>query len=251
MKKVLIPLAQVGFDPSEAAIPWLLLSQAGFDVTFATPDGSVSSPDPRMLHGTNLGIWRGVLAARQDAVSACFAMRSSEEFVNPISYQQASTQDFDGLILPGGHDKSVKDYLESSILQDIVVDFFVQEKPVAAVCHGVVVAARSIDPRTGKSVIHQYQTTSLLKSQELLGYNLTRWWLGDYYLTYPGLTVEDEVTAALAQSTNFHSGPFAILRDTADNLSRGFIVEDRHYISARWPGDVYRMSDAFMKLFER
>jgi hypothetical protein len=37
-------------------------------------------------------------------------------------------------------------------------------------------------------------------------WNLTRLYLGDYYRTYP-VTVEDEVTAALARPEDFQHGP--------------------------------------------
>jgi len=248
MKKVLIPLPKFGFDPTEAAVPWLLFTDAGFEVSFITPDGQISQADPRMLNGTDLCVFKPILAARQDAVIACKKMMLSDSFRRPLSYQQANEADFDALLLPGGHDKGVKEYLESALLQSLVVDFFKAEKPVAAICHGVVLLARSIDPATGHSVIHRYKTTALLKSQELLGYNLTRLWLGDYYLTYPKITVEDEVTAALVDKNHFYSGPLALLRDSPKKLARGFIVKDRHYVSARWPGDTYNLTFEFIMM---
>jgi hypothetical protein len=39
MARVLIPLPARDFDPSEAAVSWQVLSNAGHIVTFATPDG--------------------------------------------------------------------------------------------------------------------------------------------------------------------------------------------------------------------
>jgi protease I len=71
--------------------------------------------------------------------------------------------DFDGLVLPGGHDKGVKEYLESKTLQQQVVAFFNATKPVGAICHGVVLAARSIDPVSNQSVLFDYKTTSLIE----------------------------------------------------------------------------------------
>jgi protease I len=248
MKKILIPLPPYGFDPTEVAIPWNLLSQAGFEVVFATPTGNQVSPDMRMLNGTNLGIWKSVLRARNDAVDACVEMQSSAEFWNPLRYSDVHAQSFDALLLPGGHDKGVKEYLESEVLQSSVVDFFAAQKPVAAICHGVVLAARSINPQSGKSVLHDYKTTSLLRSQELLAYNLTRLWLSDYYLTYPEITVEDEVKSILSSQDNFMKGPSPLLRDSPNKLTRGFIVRDRNYLSARWPGDAYSFSNEFINM---
>ena len=112
----------------------------------------------------------------------------------------------------------------------------------------MVLLARSKHRETGKSVIYDYKTTALLKSQERLAYNMTRLWLQDYYLTYPQMTVEDEVRAALLDGRNFVAGPKPILRDSLDHLGRGFVVRDRNYLSARWPGDVYNLSHSFAEL---
>jgi protease I len=239
---ILIPVPSYGFDPTEAAIPWSLLSRDGLDITFATPEGSKASADRLMLTGESLGIWKPFLRARRDAVAAYRAMEQDEAFCNPIRYTDAREADFDAVLLPGGHDKGVREYLESEILQQLIVDFFAAGKPVAAVCHGVVLVARSIDPETGKSVIYDYRTTSLLKSQELSAYRLTRYWLEDYYLTYPGLAVEDEVRSVLADQHNFIKGPSPLFRDSLEHADRGFVVRDRNFLSARWPGDIYRFS---------
>lgn len=246
--RILIPLAAYGFDPTETAIPWKVLSKNGHEIIFASPEGKKAAADSRMLNGAGLGILKRLLRARSDAVAAYHEMEQSHEFVNPIPYAAIHEKDFDALLLPGGHDKGVKEYLESKILQQVVVDFFTAQKPVAAICHGVLLAARSIDAATGKSVLYQYKTTALLKSQELTAYNVTRFWLKDYYLTYPRNTVQCEVTAALADKHNFVCGPKPLFRDRIDNIERGFAVRDRNYLSARWPGDAYRFSLEFLKM---
>jgi putative intracellular protease/amidase len=246
----LIPLPCYGFDPTEAAIPWKLLCEAGHQLFFCTPEGKPATADSLMLKGERLGIWKSVLRARKDAVAACHEMAACEAFINPCAYADAQAPNFDALLLPGGHDKGMKEYLESSLLQQLVADFFVARKPVGAICHGVVLAARSIDPATGKSVLYDYRTTALLKTQEMTAYRLTRLWLKDYYLTYPGLTVEDEVTGVLSGDDNFLRGPNPLLRDDDDHLDRGFTVRDRNYLSARWPGDAYAFSRGFAAMLE-
>jgi len=248
MNKVLIPLPSYGFDPTEAAIPWKLMTEKNFKVVFVTPEGAKASADKLMLSGKKLGIWKSVLMARKDAIEAYFEMENSESFRNPVKYSEVDENNFDAILLPGGHDKGIREYLESKILQQLVVKFFQAQKPVAAICHGVVLAARSIDPVTGRSVIHNYKTTSLLKSQELLAFNLTRIWLKNYYLTYPGITTEDEVTSVLFDKNNFFKGPTPFLKDSIKNLNRGFSLKDRNYLSARWPGDVYNFSIEFIRM---
>lgn len=247
MKKVLVPLPDYGFDPTEAAIPWLLLTAKGYDVQFATPGGYSAMADMRMLRGEQLGIWKWLLQARKDAVAAYHQMSNSDAFCNPCKYGEIKTDDFDALLLPGGHDKGMKAYLESASLQQAVARFFSAQKPVGAICHGVVLAARSKDLQTGKSVLHTYKTTALLQSQELAAYHLTKFWLKDYYLTY-STTVQTEVTASLSEAGHFIKGPLPMFRDDPHHLHRGFTVLDGHYLSARWPGDAYRFATDFIKL---
>ena len=246
--KILIPLPNYGFDPTEAAIPWKLLTDQNFEVVFATPNGKKATADSIMLKGERLGIWKILLAARQDAVDAYKEMENSHKFCNPIKYADAKESDFDALLLPGGHDKGVKEYLESNLLQQVVVSFFSIKKPVGAICHGLVLLAKSIDSKTNKSVLYNYKTTCLLKKQELTGYNLTRLWLGDYYLTYPELTVEEEVKSVLKNKNNFVDGPLPVLKDTINNLKRGFCNRDQNFVSSRWTGDVYNFSLEFIKM---
>ena len=249
-KRILIPLPSYGCDPSEVAIPSKILIEKGFDLVFITPDGNKAETDQIMLTGKSLGLLKSALAARKDAVEAYQELSKSKSFSSPLKYSDVSEHDFDALLLPGGHDKPVKEYLESDILQNLVGNFFAKNKTVAAICHGVVLAARSMDKQTGKSVLYNYRTTALLKSQELLAYNITRLWMGDYYLTYPEITVEDEVKSVLQNSTQFIQGPRPILRDDFQHLSRGFIVRDRNFVSARWPGDVYNFSLQFAQMLE-
>jgi protease I len=248
--KVLMPLPHYGFDPTEVAIPWEILSTHGIEVVFTTPGGQQAAADRLMLTGQKLGILKPLLKARSDAVVAHDAMIEESSFRHPLGYADVRYERYDALYLPGGHDKGVKEYLESELIQNLVIDFFAAGKPVAAICHGVIVAARSIDPITRKSVIHDFKTTALLKSQELAAYNLTRLWMGDYYLTYPGTTVEDEVKSAISDHKNFLQGPTPVLRDSPTHLDRGFVVADRNYLSARWPGDVYKLSLELVKLME-
>lgn len=249
-KRILIPIPSYGFDPTEVAIPWAILSNKNIEVIFTTPHGIKATTDTKMLKGENLGIWKPILQARQDAIDAYYEMEKDKLFCSPLKYTDVKEVDFDAMLLPGGHDKGVKEYLESKVLQHLIVDFFIAQKPVGAICHGVVLLARSIDPNTKKSVIHNYKTTSLLKSQELLAFNMTRLWLKDYYLTYPEITVEDEVKAALSDNKNFIKGPSPLFRDDINHLERGFFVRDKNYLSARWPGDAYGFAFEFIKMLQ-
>jgi protease I len=244
MATILMPLPSQGFDPSETAIPWRVLTDLGHRIVFSTPDARPA--DGLMVRGQGLGLLASVLKADQNGRKAHDAMvASSSEFRSPLPYEAIVGLSFDALLLPGGHAKEMKPYLESPLLQRVVAECFARDKPVGAICHGVVLAARSKAP-SGTSVLHGRKTTALLRRQELLAWNLTRLYLGDYYRTYP-VTVEDEVRAALAQPDHFRPGPLSIFRD-APERPNGFAVIDRNYVSARWPGDAYGFSRAFAGL---
>lgn len=245
-KKVLIPLPRQDFDPTECAVPWKILKQSGAEVVFATPNTQKASCDPLMLSGKGLGIFAATLIANKEAQQAYREMENSPEFQNPISWESASRQTFDGLILPGGHAPGMKEYLESELLQKIAVDFFKSNKPVGAICHGVIVLARAKD-ENNQPLLKNRKTTALLATQELLAWNLTRLWQGDYYRTYKQ-TVESEVAGQLAQKENFLRGPLPLSRDSAKNLKPGFVVQDGNYVSARWPGDAHKFATSFTEM---
>lgn len=181
-------------------------------------------------------------------MDACVEMQSSQAFSESLKYTDIREQHFDVLLLPGRHEKGVRKHLESTVSHNRVVNFFAANKPVGAICHGVVFVARSVSPTSERSVIHDYKTTALLRSQDLLAYSLTRLWLNDYYLTYPEITVEDEVRSSLPVRDNFIEGPPPLFRDDSSKLERGFFVRDRNYLSARWPGDAYSFSAELIKM---
>jgi protease I len=243
MATVLMPIPISDFDPTETAVVWRVLRQHNHNVVFATPDGAVGRADARMITGNGLGIFAASMVADRNGQSAYQEMATAEEFRHPIAYDDIAPEAFDGLVLPGGHAPGMRPYLESVRLRTAVAKFFELDRPVGAICHGVVVLART--PRSdGKSVLWGRKTTALTKTLELGGWLLTYFSLGNYFRTYR-TTVEDEVRAALASPADFIRGPLSVRRDSPTNLRLGFTVRDGNYLSARWPGDVHRFAHDF------
>jgi putative intracellular protease/amidase len=234
--RILIPLPDRDFDTTEVAVPWQVLTSAGHAVVFATERGGTAPQcDPLLISG----VMFGQLGARQDAVDAYEHLRASAEFRAPMSWGDVDVAAMDGLLLPGGHAPGMRQYLGSTTLQQQVARFWTTGRPVGAICHGVLVLARTIDPSTGKSVLHGKRTTCLPKYMERGAYALTAWRRGRYYRTYPQY-VQDEVVAALARSDQFERGPRTTsARGTATDDRAAFVVRDGNYVSARWPGDAY------------
>ena len=233
-KKVIIPLPDKDFDTTEVSIPWKHFIQAGLQVTFSTETGREGQTDPRLL----TGVIFGQLGAKPDAIAAYRELEKNEAFRHPIPYENIDPREYDLLLLPGGHAKGMRQYLESKVVQQKTLEFLRQNKVVGAICHGVLVLARTTDPEAGRSVLYGRKLTGLTKGLERAGYYLTFWRLGDYYRTYPEY-VEDETVSALKQKSDFmHSA----------SIRKPFVVEDGNLITARYPGDVHLFAQ---KLLDR
>ncbi|MDQ3370740.1 MAG: type 1 glutamine amidotransferase domain-containing protein [Myxococcota bacterium] len=242
-RTILIPLPDRDFDVTEVAVPWKLLTVAGYDVVFATAAGGAPpSADPLLL----TGVLFGQLGARPEAIAWYRELEQQPAFLAPRSWRGLDVTAYAGLVLPGGHAPGMKPYLEDAALRDVILAFWQRGAPVAAICHGVLAAARTIDPATGRSILHGRRTTCLPKYMERTAWLLTAWKLGRYYRTYPTY-VEDEVRAAVADPTHFERGPRTLTRRGTATADRGtFVVEDGAYVSARWPGDAYHFTRRFL-----
>lgn len=279
-RPVLIVLPKRDFDPSEVAVTWRILRNAGDSVIFATLDGLPAAADPLMLSGEALDLWGRIPGARKakalglalransDARRAYVSMQESPSFGAPVPFSTLRTEEYDGLVLPGGHwARGMRQYLEDTLLQRFVGDFFDADKPVAAICHGVVLAARSLSARTGKSVLYGRKTTALTwrleKAAWLTMKYFGRVWDPAYYRTYletgsepAGYRgVQAEVSRALASPADFRdvskeAGNYfrkasGLFRDSDTDQRPAWVVRDRRYVSARWPGDVHTFAAEF------
>src|SRR5882757_8540265 len=103
--------------------------------------------------------------------------------ITPLSWSDSSfsIMDYDLIYFPGGHEKSVRQIIDSESLQKHIAIYFPQTrkpscKTVAAICHGVQVIAASKSTE-GESVLHDATTTALPGAMESSIYWLTRLFL--------------------------------------------------------------------------
>ncbi len=243
MKRIWMPLPDRDFDVTETAVPGKVLTRAGHEVVVATETGAVPAADPLLLKG----VLFGQLGAEPEAKAFYAEMAASAGFQAPVRWDACRVEDFDALLLPGGHAPGMRQYLGSVPLQQQVAAFFAAGKPVAAICHGVLVAARA-KAASGRSVLHGRKTTCLPKYMERTAFFITAWKLGRYYRTYPAY-VEDEVRAALSSEGEFVRGPRTLTKRGTDHDDHAaFVVEDGAYVSARWPGDAYLFAKRLLAL---
>ncbi|KAI0505416.1 class I glutamine amidotransferase-like protein [Xylaria bambusicola] len=249
--KVIIMMADYGHDPTETAVPWAAFKTAGYEISIATQNSQVPRCDNKMLQGvTQKLLSHQKQGATKDVVAKYKQMQQSEEMLHPLSWSAPdfSLDPYDLVLFPGGHEKSVRQVIESPTVHKLMLDYFPKTKKpshkvVAAVCHGVMVLSESKDAN-GRSIIHDCVTTALPTRFEKTAYWGTRAFLGDYYKTFGhgSENVQESVTKALASPAQFKS-----------SLNPGpFVVEDENYnyISARYPGDAVLFAEEIIKLFE-
>ncbi len=164
-----MPLPDRDFDVTEVAVPWLVLRDAGHDVAFATERAAtVPAADPRLL----AGVIFGRLGAAPDA-QACYAgLAADPAFGSAAAWADLDPAAFDALLLPGGHAPGMRQYLGSPVLREQVAKFWDLGRPVGAICHGVLILART-PGADGRSIIADRQTTCLPKYLERTAYYST------------------------------------------------------------------------------
>ena len=289
-KKIIIPIPLQDFDPTEAAVPWKILTHAGYEVLFATIDGCRGYADPLMLTGQGLDPWGWVpilknlpvlgllLRADRNGRSAYLEMEQDLNFLNPLKFADLQESEFDGLIIPGGHASGMKAYLENKTLQNFISGFFnnlddsANHKPVGAICHGVLLVARSVSSTTHKSVLYGKKTTALPWKMEKSAWDITkyygRFWDANYYRTYhenkeePSghwsvekeikrhLKDEDDFINVSEESEHFFLKSSGLFRDNIKQSRPAWIVEDGNYLSARWPGDAHTFARSFTLMMD-
>jgi putative intracellular protease/amidase len=195
----------------ETAVPYAAFKLAGFEVQFATENGKAPECDKKMLRGITqkllvsstslrachvypsfciclqLTIFQG---ATKPAVNAYDEMSKTTEFLQPVSWSfpDFSLDSYNLVFLPGGHEKGVRQVIDSPIIHKQLAQYFPatrkpSKKAVAAICHGVMVLSETLDA-DGKSIIHECDTTALPARFEQVAFWGTRAFLGDYYKTY-------------------------------------------------------------------
>jgi putative intracellular protease/amidase len=153
-KKVLVimsdassfPLYNVGSDgktidqPSgyflmELAKPLQSLLDAGYEVTFASPEGKEPTPDPL---STSLAAFAGNWYEKKRELDLVERMKKENGFSRPRKFSEISdkeVQGFAGVFIPGGH-APLSDLGDNAELGRILSRFHAASKPTAVVCHG-------------------------------------------------------------------------------------------------------------------
>ena len=110
---ILMPLPDQGFDPTESAIPWKVCTSRGWRVAFSTEHGNVAQADHHKLKGP----LPGLLSAGAKAQAAYRQMTQDQAYQHPIPYAEIDPDRYKAILLPGGDTPTMRQYLESPVLQ--------------------------------------------------------------------------------------------------------------------------------------
>jgi putative intracellular protease/amidase len=142
-----------GFYLSEAAHPWQVFCDAGFEVTLASPAGGPAPVDPRSL---DLG----------DVTNAAFAERFVRGGVVPdtVALGDVNAPTYDAVFFAGGHG-TMWDFPESDDVAAVGEAIYDDGGVVAAVCHGPSALVGMSDP-DGEPFVARRQLTGFTDSEE-------------------------------------------------------------------------------------
>ena len=238
-RRVVLPLPAHGFETTEASVPWKVLTDAGCTVTIATPDGAVAQPDETTLTGKGLGMLGYIFRAQKPARAAYAAMSQSASFQAPVTWSDINADDFDAIVIPGGHHQDMRPFLESVVLQAAIGEFFAQDKLVAAICHGVLLAARSTGT-DGNSVLYGRRATTVPAATENMVWKMCHKKVGHERFGKPyDLTAEEEVRELLASPDDLLIAKPGLRKDAPGKEARGVCIVDGNFLSSRLPHDAW------------
>lgn len=118
--------SKTGVWLGEFTDPYYEFIDKGYEVTLASPKGGKPPVDPRSQLTENITSSNRRFHKDEKAQKAF-------EFTLPLA--EINADDFDAVFFPGGHGP-MGDLASDEINAHLVVDFYRQQKPIAAICHG-------------------------------------------------------------------------------------------------------------------
>jgi len=124
-----------GYFVMELVKPLQKFLDAGYEVTFASPEGKEPSPDPL---STSLAAFAGNFYERRKELDLIERMKKENGFSRPRKFSDISDDELKGygaIFIPGGH-APLSDLGDNSELGRILSHFHQNQKLTGALCHG-------------------------------------------------------------------------------------------------------------------
>lgn len=146
---------KTGFWIEEFASPYYVLSDAGADITLASPKGGQPPIDPKSDEpGSQTNATRRF---KDDKVL-------QERLANTTKLSEVSSDNFDAVFFPGGHGP-LWDLTSDTKSINLIQNFWSAKKPVTAVCHAPAVLLNVID-ENGEPLVKGKNVTGFTNTEE-------------------------------------------------------------------------------------
>ncbi|MFD8078430.1 type 1 glutamine amidotransferase domain-containing protein [Streptomyces sp. NPDC059718] len=145
-----------GYWAEEFAAPYKALSEAGHEITVATPHAVVPTVDMMSLRPDMAG-------SAQIALDLEEIIRSAEVMRRPIHLANARVEDYDAIYFPGGHGP-MEDLCVDPDAGRLLTAALASGKPLAVVCHAP--AAMLATRIHGQSPFAGYRVTAFTNEEE-------------------------------------------------------------------------------------
>jgi putative intracellular protease/amidase len=145
---------KTGFWLEEFAAPYYVFTDAGADVTVASPKGGQPPIDPKSDDPKNQ-------TPMQDRFKA--DPKAQAVLANTRRLDSVSPKDYDAVFYPGGHGP-LWDLAEDPVSIKLIESFYDSDKPVAAVCHAPGVLHRV--KHNGQPIVKGKRVTGFANSEE-------------------------------------------------------------------------------------
>ncbi|OXM49387.1 type 1 glutamine amidotransferase domain-containing protein [Amycolatopsis thailandensis] len=148
-----------GYWAEEVAVPHRIFSEAGWEITVATPGGKAPT-----LDRLSLGVAGGMPGKRREVKAYLDSIEST--LAHPAALDSVDANEFDLVFYPGGHGP-MEDLAYDATSGALLAERLASGKPLALLCHApaAILAATRAD---GTSPFAGYRMTGLSNREELL-----------------------------------------------------------------------------------
>jgi putative intracellular protease/amidase len=229
---------------NELVIPVMALVEAGYDIVFATPNGSKPHIDPASDKAVHFDDEEAYRRARE--------FYDTSPFLNTVSTLRAVIEgglnQYDGFFTPGGQ-APVVDLMQDGDLGKILRFFHAKARPTAFLCHGPIasVAAlpRAREFRAALIAGDAARAAELGKGWQYAGYNMT------VYSRSEEKPIEDQIL----HGQLYFDMPSA-LTTAGGEVSTGpdfapHVVEDREMITGQNPRSDHPLARSLIAALDR
>ena len=146
---------KTGFWVEEFAAPYYILTDAGYNVTLASPKGGQPPIDPN--------------SDTEDAATEATKRfdndkKTQEVLANTKKLEDVDQKDFDAVFYPGGHGL-LWDLVDSKTSKKLIESFVANDKPVSFVCHAPAIL-KNIQDTEGNALVKGKKVTGFTNGEE-------------------------------------------------------------------------------------